>query len=280
MVFKKKFFTNTTSSTQIFIMSCHRDVWFLIFALYSIHTYVSSNITPVINHDGSLNRNDCLLLNFLFKGIRILSVEDFDRVKKKLKQHQACLELYKHWNGKKLLNPLLLSNTSKIILLDSDLFFIKSPEEIINFIKSSNRMNYFAEDILGYELISPVEMKFYIKCNPMKEKLNSSIICIYKKDVPSLDNLNKIIDNIFLLKKKRMIDLSHLIEQTVFFCIFSLIPNQYKRKLSLHKYINMADKAINKNIIKYAYSLHFPFYSKNKFFKYIFIFKFRNFFYY
>jgi len=264
----KRKFKNFNKDVEIYIMTCHRDTIKLIVALYSIYEYFGKSIQIIINHDQTLTQIDILLIKSLFKNIKILSNKDFNRIKKQLSQFHYCNDFYKSWMGKKFLNPLLLTKKKKVILLDSDIYFIKKPKKIINFINKSYKKSLYTEDLPGWFLLSRLEFKYIFGLKTV-DKLNSSLLCLNSKYIPTLKQINKAIHLIYRLKRERFMDYSFLLEQTLFIYLYSRIPKKEKEILYLRHYFNLA--VINKYNILNATSIHFSTPSKHLWWKYIWL---------
>lgn len=267
----KRKFQPKNSDTEFFIMACHRDIVYLFCLLYSFYSYIGYEEKITINTDGTITFIDRVLLHFFFKNISLLTKKDFLIVEKKLSSYPKSILFYKTWMGKKFFNPLLFSSRKKIVLLDSDMFFIKKPKEIIHFIQSSQDINMYEEDPPDFFLLSEIETKKVFDFHGKRDVLNSSLLCLRKKYIPSFLQMEKTLVKIYSLQKERIMDFSYLLEQTMFMYIYSKIPLKKKKMLSMEKYMNMAILHSD-NILKTdSYSLHFPTPSKNKLLYYFFL---------
>ncbi len=116
---------------SIHILSSHRDLINLVWALASFYKNAGISGQLYIHSDGSLNNEDQKLLKIFFPSALVIRPDDF------LKRHLADLESYplikkfrteyqKLFLLKKLIDPYFVSSSKLHLIIDTDLLWFKS----------------------------------------------------------------------------------------------------------------------------------------------------------
>jgi hypothetical protein len=104
-------------------------------ALYSFHRTFELSVRTVIHDDGTLSDTDIALLQSIFRPLTIWRRATADAIcNTRLMElgFERLVRLRKaHVFGLKLVDPVLLGETSSIVLLDSDILFFNQPTELL-----------------------------------------------------------------------------------------------------------------------------------------------------
>jgi len=170
--------SNNNSQTEIHSLVCHGDLYIYLYAIKSFIKNTTS-CSVVIHSDGSLSNEDEDLLKKHIEGVKIYSIKEADEiVMSKLKKYPLLRELRrKNPLLKKLTDFHFLSESEKIISLDSDILFFKKSEEITNWIRSNEKSALLSDETP----VNSHQDKYLCKTNLNYVKnLNSGLICYYK----------------------------------------------------------------------------------------------------
>lgn len=132
----KKQTCNPEADVGIHTVLCHQDLYKYILAVKSFLRFFD-NISICVHDDGSLDQNDIKLLSKHLVNIRIIGRLEADtKIKKILRPHRLCNKFRElRANSLQIFDFNLLTDKKKIIGFDSDLLFMKSPDEVIEWIK-------------------------------------------------------------------------------------------------------------------------------------------------
>ncbi len=148
----KRFTINPNADVEIHSITCHRDINLYLIAIKSFLRFYN-DIAVLVHDDGTLTKEDKELLKKHITGVRIIERKEADKIVNLfLKSKPHCLLLRKNnVTSAQIFDYLILSKKRKIISLDSDTFFIKKPDEIINWIKNENNDCLFhSEKKIGF----------------------------------------------------------------------------------------------------------------------------------
>jgi hypothetical protein len=169
-------------------------------ALLSLKSFLRfyPNVRVVIHGDGSLDDEAEAFLRKHIKNIDVLRLTDAEAL---LKDKTDLFSIRKSYlNIKitllKLLDIHVLSDSDKVVILDSDVLFLKRPDEIISWIEDEKNYNLYARPYLKNLKMNrdALEDKF----GPVSfiEKFNSGLLCMNK----NLITLELILDTLDKLK--------------------------------------------------------------------------------
>lgn len=218
---------------EVHLVVCHRDIFLAINCIRSFYKESQLNIPLYIHTDATITFIDIFFLHTYIPFAHIIFKTEADhRVKKKLARYPYSQKLRKGWQGLKLIDIALLATSSKIIILDADLFFFHYPKEIIRWLLSSEKNNYYMKDYKHFSELSFVEYK-KIEIDRLKMYFNTGLLCLHKRDY-NLSLIEKTLSYIQKILYERIryddesweIENRHLVEQTAFLALFSTIPNQ------------------------------------------------------
>lgn len=134
------FLKNGQPCYELHVLCQKSDVWMLVWSLKSLLFH--SKLTPkiVIHNDGSLDQFACYHLKRILGNIRIVSRQEADAAV--LPKIPKSSKLYKYRSeGHPLLldliDPIIYTESEKIMVLNSDVLFFKTPSEVDNFITNA-----------------------------------------------------------------------------------------------------------------------------------------------
>jgi len=173
----KSFTTNPNAGVEIHSGLCHCDMDIYLIAIKSFLRFYSS-VAVVVHNDGTLTDEDRKLLRKHIVGIRIINKKEADIIANKILADKPNCKLRRHpfiFNTQIFDYPIL-SNTEKLISLDSDIVFIKKPTEIINWIKKDDAREvlFNSEGKIGYT-DDAREKGIYLKAH-----INIGFVCYFK----------------------------------------------------------------------------------------------------
>lgn len=158
---------NPNSDCVYITLTCHRDVVICILAIKSFLRFFS-NIDVAIQDDGSLTEKDRNLLQKHIIGCQIHLREETDNIVKSKISNNLFTARSKDPSMLKLIDSNLLFDKKRIIA-DSDILFLKKPDEIIDWICSKEEVKPFYHQVKG------VNMAFNRDIETLNLLLNTNI---------------------------------------------------------------------------------------------------------
>ena len=133
---------NPEAAVEYISLVCHRDVNIYILATKSFLRFYS-NVAVVVHSDGTLTRGDIANLRRQIPGIHIISRQEADeRVAAKLSSESLKRARASDVSFIKLIDVNLFSKRRRIIA-DSDLLFLQSPSEVIQWIEMRSERGFY-----------------------------------------------------------------------------------------------------------------------------------------
>jgi hypothetical protein len=131
---------NPNAKTEVHTLTAHHHCCMYITAIKSLLKFFD-DIAIVAHDDGSLTDNDRTILCEQVKGIRFIEKKSADEsMKKQLADFPHSRRFRQRIvNSMELFDNILLSETEKIITMNSDVLFFKEPLELIAWILSDDR---------------------------------------------------------------------------------------------------------------------------------------------
>ncbi len=132
-----------TDDFELHVLINKSGLWMLTWALRSFLYH--SGLTPkiVIHSDGTIDPATARMFESKFANLRVILKDDADRIindrtdiPEKIKQYRMT----KPFPIMELTDIFLLSNSEKVMLLDGDILFFDTPQEIVDFVQ--NRSPY------------------------------------------------------------------------------------------------------------------------------------------
>jgi GR25 family glycosyltransferase involved in LPS biosynthesis len=182
---------------EVHSLMCHKDVYYGINCLKSLIRYEEfGNVEIIIHEDGSLTLEDKQMLYKVSNRLSIIDrkyadshILNFIRDKLNCVNYRIKESHINLWHKIKLFDYFYFSKTKKILGLDSDLLFLRRPDEIIKYI-SSNTGFYFPDNQSAYSFNEP---KDEIKT---LEKVNTGLIYLPEESSYNLDYIENALSNL------------------------------------------------------------------------------------
>lgn len=156
------FVTSKATAPQnysIHYLCSHEDLDMLLWSLASWYMVVPDSGKVYIHEDGTFTEKDRKFINSLLPTAQILdrfSIKEkvLDLLKQYPETYNFRKEDSKYIFGIKLVDPYLISNSSKLLIFDTDILWFKKPKEIFEllsnqvpfFLRGKNKMDYKFED--------------------------------------------------------------------------------------------------------------------------------------
>jgi hypothetical protein len=128
------------ASAGLHTMVPHRHVHLYLLALKSFLRF-HGGVAVVAHDDGTLEDRDRALLHEHVEGIRIVGAAEADgRVRELLRAHPSCRRYREEvLTGKQLFDFFLLAEHSRVISIDSDVLFLRRPDQVVAWIEEERR---------------------------------------------------------------------------------------------------------------------------------------------
>ena len=121
------------SRRELHILVCKRDMNMSLVAVKSFLRFYSQ-IKVVIHDDGSLSERDLLTFRYHLVGARVISRHEADLALLAVLPDDIFQARKEHVLLMKVIDFNYFSNAEKMVLLDSDIIFIREPEEAIDWL--------------------------------------------------------------------------------------------------------------------------------------------------
>jgi hypothetical protein len=187
---------NNFEELEIHTLICNRDVLLAINNFKSLQRFDEFKNVPVYLHDdGSLTKSDISLLDNIKNVILIDRKEADKEIEQYIKNYPNCMSyrLGKNpinlWHKIKTFDYYYFSKSKKILGLDTDLLFMKKPENIINLI-NSNTPFYFPDVQSSYCFNEPKDEI------PVFKSVNTGLIYIPSPDYYNIESLEFALTNL------------------------------------------------------------------------------------
>lgn len=165
---------------------------------WSLASFINtSGICPkvVVHEDGSFNEDTTKKLELKFPELTVLSLKKANELIKKVTGLSPKFLEYREGGHKliyKLVDIFLLSQSEKVMVLDSDVLFFERPQEILEFINSNSDYDSLVSKHDGtYNLkMSDDYLKKYDILKNHADRMNSGIILYVKRKL----EINKLLE--------------------------------------------------------------------------------------
>lgn len=182
---------------EIHMLICKKDMLLAINNLNSLQKHDEFKQMIIYLHDdGSLDNADCETLVETVPNVIIIRREDADiRIVEYINMYPNCAEyrLGKNeinlWHKIKLFDYYYFSKTKKIFGLDTDLLFMKKPEEIINLMIEGTPF-YFPDVQSAYCFNEPKEEVTVL------DRVNTGVIYIPSEDYYKISDIENALKNL------------------------------------------------------------------------------------
>ena len=195
-IWLKNELTMSFKDIEIHTLICKRDILLAINNIKSFQKFEEFSQMPIILHDdGSLDDEDINLLSDI-KNIEIIRRDYADReIEKFIKDYPNCMSYrlggshINLWHKIKTFDYFFFSKTKRIIGMDTDLLFIRKPQNVIDLI-NTNTPFYFPDCQSSYCFNEPKSEV------PVPERVNTGLIFIPSEDYYNINHLEFALSNL------------------------------------------------------------------------------------
>jgi len=187
---------NNFEGLEIHTLICKRDILMAINNFKSLQKFEEFKSLPVYLHDdGSLTDSDIELLSDIKNTIVIKRVDADKEIKQYIKDYPNCVSYrlgnnpINLWHKIKTFDYFFFSKSKKILGMDTDLLFMKRPENLINLI-NTNTPFYFPDCQSSYCFNEPKSEIL------VPEKVNTGLIYIPSEDFYNINSLEFALTNL------------------------------------------------------------------------------------
>jgi len=172
---------SSDADLSVHTLICHQH---LIYYLFSIKMFLtlSGLATQVVAYDdGTLSRDDASILQNELPGITMIPATAV-RSSHHLRRFPNCARfLHEHVLAPKLLAVHRFAYTNRIILLDSDVLFLRHPEEIVNWCLGKDTVTgMYAADPSRNESVTLTPYEFAQAGSHFVPHFNSGLCCLLR----------------------------------------------------------------------------------------------------
>lgn len=219
------------NNLEIHTLICNKDIYLALNNFKTLQKHQEfKNVEVYLHDDGSLTNSDKILLKEIKNSIIIDRKWADNEIKKYLINHPKCLDyrlgdngIYL-WHKLKTFDYFYFSKTKNILCLDTDLLFIRKPENVISLI-NNNTPFYFPDIQNSYSFNEP---KNEI---PVLNNVNTGLIYIPSENFYNIDDLEFALNNLI---KNGINYFPSWIEQSAFAHMF--YKNKNYISLNINKY--------------------------------------------
>lgn len=237
-------FINVSKIVELRTITCGRDIFSTICSIKSFIRLSRLQMNIFIHSDITVGTWQKFLLKYHLPSAHLVQPADERSINTNRFSHITAFR--KAWQGKKLIDTILMKKTVKVLIIDSDVCFYKYPEEIVQWIMKGKK-NLIMKDYESFNILSKAEYIQYFGVKRISENINTGIIGlvdgVFKFDLKIIEKYLRIVKKIYTTDRKLSEDNvysefkrmnNHLIEQSVFCYLISLRP--LFQILSLTKY--------------------------------------------
>jgi hypothetical protein len=204
-------------SIDCFMLLHEPRFWEGVWSLHSFRRLFGPSRLVVLS-DGSLKEGSIRTLERLFPGISIPDVRANDARIDAYLEH-AGLPLCREWRGRfiffrKLVDPLVLAKSDKIVLLDSDILHFGAPREIQDWAANPDAVRYIA-DVERHSYCAAPEVLCELCGSPLPEYFCAGYLCLPKLTV-DLARIERYLASDVFEQQRAEGKFSHVAEQTLF----------------------------------------------------------------
>lgn len=186
--------TPTSASPEVHSLVCKKHLYFYLLAIKSFLSF-NTSFYVVIHDDGSLTRKEIKIINKHIIGCRIILKSEADKtLDPTLKKYPRIAKYRKQYvNAKQILDFFLLSESKKMIGLDSDILFFKQPREIYDWRFNASKSIFYSFEKDSY---GPNKVNTFFGQQPYLKDINIGLMGGYS----SLVSLPFIEEKLLMLK--------------------------------------------------------------------------------
>lgn len=238
---------------EIHSLICNRDVVMAINNFKSLQKFDEFKDLPIYLHDdGSLSDLDISLLSDI-KNVKFIDRKWADeQIEKFIKDHPNCMSYrlgsskINLWHKIKTFDYFFFSESKSILGMDTDLLFMRKPEDVINLINSGTPF-YFPDVQSSYSFNEPKSEV------PVYKNVNTGLIYIPSEEYYNLDDLEFALSN---LVRNNINYFPSWIEQSAFAHMF--YKNGEYVSLSVEKYRIPYFQSVDIEIVECLHFVSYP----------------------
>ncbi|NWO07459.1 MAG: hypothetical protein HLX50_17745 [Alteromonadaceae bacterium] len=219
------------SQSELHILTCSKDLFMAIAACKSFLLFYN-NISIVFHGDESLTYKHADILKKAIKNAKVISYQDaknrlrsYSRVSMLRDRAADRFELPFGYDRKrrawaqKIFDFYVFSESKKVIVMDSDVLFVKFPEEIINWIESNSEIAFYSVPQFPNLKVEAEEFdSIFPQIDPLI-KFNGGLYG-YCKDQLSLEMIEDVVEKLIIRESYPVLG-----DECFWRAIYSLIPS-------------------------------------------------------
>lgn len=194
-IWLKKEYMSNFNDVEIHTLICKKDLTLAVNNFKSLQRYEEfANMVVVLHDDGSLTKEDLPMLEKI-KNMTIIWREDADmKIKSFVDKHPNCKSYrlgdshINLWHKIKLFDYFYFSKTKKILGMDTDLLFLRKPENVIRLMNAETAF-YFPDIQSAYCFNEPKDVK-------VLENVNTGLIYLPDESYYNMDAIEHALTNL------------------------------------------------------------------------------------
>lgn len=168
------------SRTSVHTLLCHRDLPYYLFAIATFLTFSELPCTVFVYDDGSLTAEDVQILRERVKGIRLVAWEE-TRHQSRPDRYPWCARFVDdHVLAKRLLAVHAHARTERIVILDADVLFFRTPREIVRWAEGGMTATLFNKDASDDASVNFTEKEFRRFGSKKIRRFNAGLVCTHR----------------------------------------------------------------------------------------------------
>jgi len=222
---------NPQAETQIHSLICHPHLNLYLAAIKSFLRYYT-DVSVVVHDDGSLTISDIESLKKHIGGVKIFTKAESNKLAT-LKLSLYLKNMRKIFSlNQKLIDIIFLGKNKKIIIMDCDIFFVKRPDEAIDWIRDDKLHSFYIAEPKCNE-------KKFVNKMIMHPNINTGFIG-FRNDV----TVGELEDSLKSLERNEPFNI-YFLEQ----CVYSAILKKRKPyPLDRPKYVVYIDNSYSRGV--------------------------------
>lgn len=174
------------ASVEVHLVCCLKDYLCALWALKTFYVTAGVSYPLVVHLNGAMPRRALLRLRKHLPNARILEQQDIDGTVNNWLTKNTCprLQQVRSTNGfmLKLVDVALLSETSRLLVLDSDVLFFRRPDELLSAVQNGHDGMLFQRDAGSTYNVTIEEARTELGID-LVARINTGIMLFAKTDV-------------------------------------------------------------------------------------------------
>ncbi|WP_414661870.1 hypothetical protein [Horticoccus sp. 23ND18S-11] len=220
-------------------LACHQDLLFSICTAKAANLAMERSLFWTFHDDGSLTSRDIALLCHHFPGSRIVRRAEADAALEAMPDIDSHLKEMRarHLMLVKLADLYVYSESPRILYIDSDVLFVRTPTFLLNCLERTGGANYFNRDIDSCYITSRENIRELTGHLP-PDRINAGLSALNRTDI-SLDRIASVLRQLHPSRRSDWSFYGHLIEQTCVALLaatssagYAYLPDEYNVSLA------------------------------------------------